>query len=54
MANVNSFFKRTFDFISSTIGFILISPFLLVISILIKLTSKGPVLFKQKRVGMKG
>lgn len=51
---MNSFFKRTFDFISSTIGFILISPFLLVISILIKLTSKGPVLFKQKRVGMKG
>ena len=51
---MNSFFKRAFDFISSTIGFILISPFLLIISILIKLTSKGPVLFKQKRVGMKG
>lgn len=51
---MNNFLKRGFDFIASTIGFILISPALLIISILIKLTSEGPVLFKQKRVGRYG
>jgi lipopolysaccharide/colanic/teichoic acid biosynthesis glycosyltransferase len=48
---VNNFFKRGFDFITSTIGFLLISPILLIIAVLIKITSKGPILFKQKRVG---
>lgn len=48
---MNNFFKRGFDFITSTIGFLLISPILLIIAVLIKITSKGPILFKQKRVG---
>lgn len=51
---MNNFLKRGFDLITSTIGFILISPILLIISILIKVTSEGPVLFKQKRVGRYG
>lgn len=51
---MNNFLKRGFDFIASTIGFILISPILVIISVLIKLTSKGPILFKQKRVGRYG
>jgi len=43
--------KRMMDIILSLIATILLSPLLLVISILIKLDSKGPILFKQKRNG---
>ena len=39
--------------ISFTIIFLL-SPFLLIIAVLIKITSKGPVIFKQERVGLRG
>jgi O-antigen biosynthesis protein WbqP len=44
-------FKRVSDFVLSLIGLILLSPLFLIIIILIKLDSKGPILFKQKRVG---
>lgn len=43
--------KRTFDVLVSLIGLIVLSPLLLIISVVIKIDSKGPVLFKQKRVG---
>jgi len=43
--------KRLGDIILSLIGLILLSPILLLIVAAIKLESKGPVLFKQKRVG---
>ncbi|GGZ70229.1 sugar transferase [Algibacter mikhailovii] len=43
--------KRVFDFVFSILGLALLSPILLIISILIKLDSKGPVFFKQERVG---
>ena len=46
------FFKRFFDIIISLIGIIVCSPILLIIAIAIKLDSKGPVLFKQKRIGI--
>ena len=46
--------KRLFDFIASLIGLIFLSPLFLLISLLIKLSSKGPVLFRQKRVGKNG
>jgi lipopolysaccharide/colanic/teichoic acid biosynthesis glycosyltransferase len=49
--SINDFIKRSFDLIMSFIGLVLLSPFFLIISILIKLDSKGPVLFKQVRVG---
>jgi len=39
------------DFLLSFIGLIVLSPIFLIIIILIKLDSKGPILFKQKRVG---
>lgn len=42
--------KRTFDIIVSGIGLIVASPFMLAIAIGIKLTSKGPVIFKQQRI----
>jgi len=43
--------KRLFDVVFSVIGIILLFPILLLISILIKLDSKGPILFIQGRVG---
>ncbi|WP_278243901.1 sugar transferase [Catenibacterium mitsuokai] len=43
--------KRIFDFFTSLCGIIVLSPLLIILSIWIKLDSKGPVLFKQKRIG---
>ena len=46
------FFKRTLDIVLSFLGMIALSPFFLLLVLAIKLDSKGPVLFKQKRVGL--
>lgn len=43
---------RVFDFVFSLIGILLLMPFLILISILIKTTSEGPLLYKQQRVGL--
>ena len=45
------FAKRTFDFFLSLILMIVLSPVMLIISIAIKCDSKGPIIFKQKRMG---
>ena len=45
-------FKRLIDIILSFTGLIVLSPILLILIVGIKLDSKGPVLFKQKRVGI--
>ena len=45
------FFKRVIDFILSLIGLIVLSPVFLILCIWIKVDSKGPILFKQKRFG---
>ncbi len=45
-----SFFKRAFDVVVSFIGIVLVSPFMLVIAITIKLYDGGPVLYKQPRL----
>ncbi len=47
-------FKRFVDIILALIGIIVLAPFFLIIAILIKLDSKGPVLFKQERIGLNG
>jgi sugar transferase (PEP-CTERM system associated) len=44
-------FKRITDLILSSVMLILLSPFILLVAIIIKLDSKGPVLFSQERVG---
>ncbi|HEM5553048.1 sugar transferase [Streptococcus suis] len=44
-------FKRVFDIVLSGVAIFFFSPILVIIAIAIKLDSKGPVLFKQKRVG---
>ncbi|MCG0275996.1 MAG: sugar transferase [Thermosediminibacteraceae bacterium] len=46
--------KRALDFISALVGLILSLPLIVVISILIKLTSDGPVFYVQERVGQYG
>ena len=43
--------KRTMDIVSSLVGRILLSPLFLLVAILIKLDSKGPIIFKQIRIG---
>jgi len=45
-------FKRLIDIILSLLGLIVLSPVFLILIVAIKLDSKGPVLFKQKRVGI--
>ena len=54
MRILNLFLKRIIDLFSSLIGLIILSPLLLAIAFAIKLTSKGPILFKQERLGRNG
>ena len=51
---VYEFSKRCIDILGSICGLILLSPILLVIMVLIKCESKGPVIFSQERVGRNG
>jgi lipopolysaccharide/colanic/teichoic acid biosynthesis glycosyltransferase len=46
--------KRSMDIAGSLFALILASPLLILISVMIKLTSKGPILFRQERVGQHG
>lgn len=47
-------FKRLLDLVTATIGLTLLSPLMLLLAILIKLDSRGPVFYKSQRVGKKG
>jgi lipopolysaccharide/colanic/teichoic acid biosynthesis glycosyltransferase/GGDEF domain-containing protein len=53
-SNAEKWIKRSIDIIGALVGIILFSPVMLVIAILIKITSCGPVLFKQERIGFLG
>lgn len=46
--------KRTFDVCFASVAFLILLPILLVTAIIIKIDSKGPVIFKQKRLGRDG
>ena len=46
--------KRIFDFAASGLGIIILSPVFVLSAILIKATSKGPVFFRQSRLGLSG
>ena len=48
------FIKRAVDIIVSGLGIVILSPLLFMVSVLIKLTSPGPVLFRQRRIGLNG
>ncbi len=46
--------KRTFDLVLASIGLILLSPLLLAIAVAVKLSSRGPVIYRSVRPGMAG
>jgi len=48
------FFKRIFDFTVSAIALIVLAPFLLVLALIVRMTSEGPVLFEQERCSLYG
>lgn len=48
------YIKRVLDIVTSLIGIICASPFMVITAILIKCESEGSVLFKQKRIGLNG
>ena len=48
----NQFIKRSMDLFGAVVACIIFSPVMLVCAILVKLTSEGPVLFKQERIGL--
>ena len=45
------YLKRIIDFTIALIGLIILSPIILILILCIKVDSKGPVLFKQRRIG---
>ena len=50
--NTYAFLKRLMDIICSMSALIVLAPILIVVAILIKIESKGPVIFSQERVGI--
>jgi len=50
----NAVIKRAFDLACAGVGLVVLSPVLLLIAILVRLDSPGPVLFAQERVGLNG
>jgi len=49
-----SLLKRVIDIVVSALGLIVLSPLFLVIAVVVKLTSPGPVFFRQERMGLDG
>ncbi len=43
--------KRIFDILSSTCAIFILAPFFVIIAVLIRIDSKGPIIYRQKRVG---
>ena len=54
MRKLNLAVKRILDFLLTLVGTVIISPIMLVIAVLIKASSDGPVLFRQERLGYHG
>lgn len=52
--SIYNFIKRVLDILCSLVGLLILSPILVIVAILIKVDSKGPILFSQKRVGLNG
>ena len=52
--DVQRLVKRLFDLVVGSITFLTLSPILLIISVLIKVDSNGPIIFRQERVGENG
>lgn len=52
--NLTLFLKRSFDVLGASFGILFLSPIMLSIALFVKITSKGPIFFKQKRIGLGG
>lgn len=52
--NFNKFLKYTSDYVISIIAIIITSPIMIITAIAIKITSPGPIIFKQERMGYNG
>jgi lipopolysaccharide/colanic/teichoic acid biosynthesis glycosyltransferase len=50
----NLFIKRLIDLLGSLIGMVIVFPIFIIIALSVKLTSKGPIFFKQERLGKNG
>ncbi|MBQ9437347.1 MAG: undecaprenyl-phosphate glucose phosphotransferase [Lachnospiraceae bacterium] len=50
-SSVNMFVKRVIDLLTAVVGIVVTSPIMLITAILIKLTSPGPVIYRQERIG---
>jgi exopolysaccharide biosynthesis polyprenyl glycosylphosphotransferase len=53
-ASLQTLVKPVLDFVASLLAILLLSPFFLLCAVLIKLGSRGPVLFRQQRCGLNG
>ncbi|SHH46905.1 O-antigen biosynthesis protein WbqP [Clostridium grantii DSM 8605] len=51
LIKIYPYIKRVIDIVLSLMGIIILSPFILIIAIIIKTDSPGPILFKQNRIG---
>ncbi len=54
MTPVQGAIKRTIDVLVSALGLVLLSPFMAIIALAIKLDSSGPVFYNSRRLGMEG
>jgi exopolysaccharide biosynthesis polyprenyl glycosylphosphotransferase len=54
LSDIQRFVKRASDILISGLAVIILSPLLLIISLMVKRSSRGPVMFRQERVGMDG
>lgn len=54
LTGINAVHKRVFDIVAASLILLAIAPLMLAIAALVKATSKGPVIFKQRRYGMDG
>ena len=53
-SGLNSLIKRASDIVLASLILVLLSPFMLTIAVAVKCTSKGPVIFRQRRYGLNG
>ena len=49
---LNAVVKRIFDFIFSFAGIIILSPLMIILALIVKFSSRGPVIYKQERIGL--
>jgi Undecaprenyl-phosphate glucose phosphotransferase len=54
LSGLNTLFKRLFDITGSIIALLIFAPIMLLISLLVPLSSPGPILYRQERMGLDG